>query len=49
MQRRVGSLTVYIRHKTPEGEKRANWVRTPAGLFFMADRFYTPEASLIDG
>ena len=49
MQRRDGSLTLYIQHKAPEGGKRANWIPAPAGPFFMAGRFYGPEASLSDG
>jgi hypothetical protein len=49
MQRRDGSLTFYIQHEAPEGEKRALWIPAPAGSFFMAGRFYGPEASLIDG
>jgi hypothetical protein len=49
MQRHDGSLTLYIQHEALEGEKRANWMPAPAGPFFMAGRFYDPEASLIDG
>jgi hypothetical protein len=49
MQRRDGSLTLYIQHEAPEGGKRANWIPAPAGPFFMAGRFYGPKASLIDG
>ena len=49
MQRRGGSLTLDIQHKSPEGGKRANWIPAPVGLFFMAGPFYGPEASLIDG
>ena len=26
MQRRDGSLTLFIQHEAPEGEKRANWM-----------------------
>ena len=48
MQLRDGSLTLYIQHEAPEGGKRANWIPAPAGPFFMAGRFYGPEASLID-
>ena len=49
MQRRDGSLTLSIQREAPEGGKRANWIPAPAGPFFMAGRFYGPEASLIDG
>jgi hypothetical protein len=49
MQRRDGSLTLYIQHEVPEGGKGAKWTPAPAGSLFMAGRFYGPEASLIDG
>jgi hypothetical protein len=49
MQRRDGSLTLCIQHQAPEGERRANSIPAPAGPFFMAGRFYGPEASLLDG
>jgi len=49
MQRRDGSLTLYIQHEAPEGGKGAKWTPAPAGPFFMAGRFYGPEASLVDG
>jgi len=42
-------LTLYIQYEAPEGGKQANWIPVPAGPFFMAGRFYGPEASLIDG
>jgi len=38
-----------VQNEVPEIEKRANWIPTLAGPFFMAGRFYGPEASLIDG
>ena len=49
MQRRDGSLTLYIQHEAPEGGKGAKWIPAPAGPLFMAGRFYGPEDSLIDG
>ena len=49
MQRRDDLLTLYIQHEAPESEKQANWFPAPDGSFFMAGRFYGPEASLIDG
>jgi len=49
MQRRIGSLTLYIQNEAPEGEKRANLIPAPTGPFFMAGCFYGLEASLIDG
>jgi len=41
-------MTLCIQHEVPEGEKRANWIPAPAGLFSMAGRVYGPEASLLD-
>ena len=49
MQRRDGSLTLYIQHEALKGGKGAKWIPAPAGPLFMAGRFYGPEASLIDG
>jgi hypothetical protein len=49
MQRRDGSLTLFLQHKAPEGGKWPNRFAAPAGPFFMAGRFCGPEASLIDG
>jgi hypothetical protein len=49
MQGCDGLLTLYIQHEAPEGGIRANWIPAPSGPFFMAGRFYGPEASLIDG
>lgn len=44
-----GSLTLYIQHEAPEGDKRSNWLPAPAGPFFMASRFYGPGEPMIDG
>ena len=44
-----GSLTLYIQHKAPEGDKKANWLPAPAGQFFMASRFYGPGQDMIEG
>ncbi len=50
MQRRDGSLRLYIQHKAPEGgETGKTGSLRLAGPFFMAGRFYGREASLIDG
>jgi hypothetical protein len=38
-----GSLTIYIQHEQPEGEKVANWLPAPAAPFYMALRVYGPE------
>jgi catalase len=39
MQRRDGSLTLYIQHEAPEGGKRANWIPAPAGPFLRPEGF----------
>jgi hypothetical protein len=44
-----GSLTIYIQHDAPEGDKKANWLPAPDGPFFMVGRFYGPKESLIKG
>ena len=38
-----GSLTIYIQHEQPEGEKAANWLPAPAAPFYMAMRIYGPK------
>ncbi|HHB76391.1 MAG TPA: DUF1254 domain-containing protein, partial [Desulfobulbus sp.] len=38
-----GSLTIYIQHEPPEGDKKANWLPAPDGPFFMVGRFYGPK------
>lgn len=44
-----GSLTIYVQHTGPEGDKKANWLPAPDGPFFMVGRFYGPKPELIDG
>lgn len=44
-----GSLTLYVQHAKPEGDKAANWLPAPEGPFFMVGRFYGPQQPLIDG
>jgi len=44
-----GSLTIYIQSTPPAGDKKANWLPTPAGPFFMVGRFYGPDQALLDG
>jgi hypothetical protein len=44
-----GSLTIYIQHKQPEGEKAANWLPAPTEPFYMAMRIYGPEESVMSG
>jgi hypothetical protein len=43
-----GSLTIYIQHAKPEGEKAANWLPAPQGPFNMTMRFYTPLTPVLD-
>jgi hypothetical protein len=44
-----GSLTLYLQHERPQGERLANWLPAPAGPLRLVLRAYEPEDSLIDG
>lgn len=44
-----GSLTIYIQHEQPKGEKAANWLPAPAEPFYVAMRIYGPEESVMTG
>jgi hypothetical protein len=44
-----GSLTLYLQHERPQGERLANWLPAPAGPMRLVLRAYEPEDSLIDG
>jgi hypothetical protein len=44
-----GSLTIYIQHEQPDGEKAANWLPAPAEPFYMAMRIYGPEERVMNG
>ena len=44
-----GSLTIYIQHEQPKGEKAANWLPAPAEPFYMAMHIYGPEESVMTG
>jgi hypothetical protein len=44
-----GSLTIYIQHEQPEGEKAANWLPAPAAPFYMCLRVYGPEERVMNG
>jgi len=44
-----GSLTIYVQHEQPEGEKAANWLPAPAEPFYLAMRIYRPEESVMNG
>jgi hypothetical protein len=43
-----GSLTIYVQHEPPEGEKAANWLPAPTEPFYMAMRIYGPEESVMN-
>ena len=44
-----GSLTIYIQHEKPEGDKAANWLPAPAEPFYMAMRIYGPDKRVLSG
>jgi hypothetical protein len=45
-----GSLTLYIQHAPPEGDKRANWLPAPADEdFSLYVRAYWPRPQTLDG
>lgn len=45
-----GSLTIYISHDAPRGERRANWLPSPKeGAFSLNLRLYWPRAEAVDG
>ena len=44
-----GSLTLYLQHDRPEGERAANWLPAPAGPMRLVLRAYEPEEALSEG
>jgi hypothetical protein len=45
-----GSIDIYLQHKSPDPDKEANWLPTPAsGNFFFVLRMYGPEGALANG
>ena len=44
-----GSLTVYVQHEDPGGEKRSNWLPAPAGDFYIICRMYMPQKPALTG
>jgi len=38
-----GSLTLYIQHKTPGGDRQANWLPAPDGPVYLVMRLYWPK------
>ena len=44
-----GSLTLYLQHDRPAGERAANWLPAPAGPMSLVLRAYEPDAALSEG
>ncbi|MFH6937101.1 DUF1254 domain-containing protein [Flavobacterium sp. FlaQc-30] len=42
-----GSLTLYVQHAEPQGDKKANWLPSPADDFCLYFRCYGPKQSVI--
>jgi hypothetical protein len=42
-----GSLTIYLQKDSPDAEKEANWLPTPAGDYYLILRAYAPGEALI--
>jgi hypothetical protein len=42
-----GSLTIYIQNSEPQGDKKANWLPSPKGIFCLYFRCYGPEEKTI--
>ena len=38
-----GSLTIYLQHENPGGDKESNWLPTNMGPFTLTMRIYIPE------
>lgn len=43
------SLTIYLGHEPPAGEKAANWLPTPAAPYSLVGRIYGPSQEAMDG
>lgn len=44
-----GGLTIYIQHKSPEGDQAANWLPAPNGEFWAVMRLYWPQEKALTG
>lgn len=42
-----GSLTLYVQNSKPPGDKKANWLPSPKGIFCLYFRSYWPEEKII--
>lgn len=43
-----GSLTIYIQHARPDGDRAANWLPAPNGSFNLTMRYYGPLTPVLD-
>ena len=44
-----GSLTIYVQHDPPAGDKKANWLPAPTGPYDVIMRIYGPDDSVLNG
>src|SRR5208283_3880214 len=44
-----GTITMYLQHDNPGGDKESNWLPSPAGPFYLIFRNYAPEPSVTKG
>lgn len=44
-----GSLTIYVQHDPPTGDKKANWLPAPTGPYDVIMRIYGPDDSVLNG
>jgi hypothetical protein len=43
-----GSADLWLQSGAPDGNRKANWLPAPAGMFSLALRFYQPRKALLD-
>lgn len=44
-----GSITIYIQHKSPDKNLKANWLPAPNGPFYCVMRLYGPKEDALNG
>lgn len=44
-----GSLTIYVQPQSPGGDKEANWLPAPEGVFSLYIRAYWPKEAVVNG
>jgi len=44
-----GSLTLYVQHESPAGEREKNWLPAPDGPFYVIMRIYQPKPEVLSG